>query len=397
MSAPIAVAEPGRAVTLLRPAGDGWTVAPLAPSGAWPAWRPGHAEVALSVVHGAGDGQRSAIELVDLRGNRRRSLFESPAGADAAIAPNVPHYALWSPDGARLAFVAQGRAGLTLFVSEAEGPLIADPVQTGGPIFLAWSPDGRRLAVHAGVNLSLLELAEARASRPLSAEARGFRAPAFSPDGALLAHATPDAGGEGVIVRVARTASGESAEPHRLPGGVALSFRPGARTLTAAVTTRPSSGAFDEMWALDLDASGSLEGPPRRLLRQPFVSAYWNPAGDALALVVPSSTGDGAVSLHARGADGAFLGASAPFMPSPDYRMLSGFFDQYGLSHRLWAPDGSGFLAGGRLYTDAPAAAFADGSHDAVLHWRPARGAPLEPIGEGGAGFFPPAPLEADG
>ena len=242
MSAPIAVAEPGRAVTLLRPEGGGWTVAPLAPSGAWPAWRPGHAEVALSVVHGAGDGQRSAIELVDLRGNRRRSLFESPAGAEAAIAPNVPHYALWSPDGARLAFVAQGRAGLTLFVSEAEGPLIADPVQTGGPIFLAWSPDGRRLAVHAGVNLALLELAEARASRPLSAEARGFRTPAFSPDGALLAHATPDAEGEGVIVRVAQAASGESAELHPLPGGVALSFRPGTRTLTAAVTTCPRRG-----------------------------------------------------------------------------------------------------------------------------------------------------------
>lgn len=397
MPAPIAVAEPGRAVTLLRPAGDGWTVAPLAPSGAWPAWRPGHAEVALSVVHGAGDGQRSAIELVDLRGNRRRTLFESPAGAGAVIAPNVPHYALWSPDGALLAFVAQGRAGLTLFVSEAEGPLIADPVQTGGPIFLAWSPDGRRLAVHAGVNLSLLELAEARASRPLSAEARGFRTPAFSPDGALLAYATPDEEGEGVIVRAASAASGESVALHRLPGGAALAFRPGTRTLTAAVTTRPTSGAFDELWTLDLDASGRLAEAPRRLLRHPFASVYWSPAGDALAFVVPSGTGDAAVSLHARTAEGELLGVSPPFVPSPDYRMLSGFFDQYGLSHRLWAPDGSGFLAGGRLPTDAPAAAFGDGSRDAVLNWRPARGAPLNAIGEGGAGFFAPQALAADG
>lgn len=397
MPAPIAVAEPGRAVTLLRPADGGWTVAPLAPSGSWPAWRPGHAEVALSVVHGAGDGQRSAIELVDLRGNRRRTLFESPAGAGAVIAPNVPHYALWSPDGALLAFVAQGRAGLTLFVSEAEGPLIADPVQTGGPIFLAWSPDGRRLAVHAGVNLSLLELAEARASRPLSAEARGFRTPAFSPDGALLAYATPDAEGEGVIVRAANAASGGSEALHRLPGGAALAFRPGTRTLTAAVTTRPASGAFDELWTLDLDASGKLADAPRRLLRHPFASVYWNPAGDALAFVVPSSTGDAAVSLHARTAEGALLGVSPPFVPSPDYQMLSGFFDQYGLSHRLWAPDSSGFLAGGRQLTDAPAAAFGDGSRDAVLHWRPARGAPLDAIGEGGAGFFAPQALAADG
>ena len=384
MPFPIVVAEPGRAVTLLRREDEGWRAARLARSGYWPAWRPGREQIALSVVHGEGKRQRSAVELLDLEGNYLRTLFESPAGVDAVIAPNVPHYALWSPGGDLLTLVAQGSAGLTLFVSEAEGPLIADPVQTGGPLFLAWSPDGRRLAVHAGVNLSVLELAEARASRPVSADARGFRTPAFSDDGEILAFATPNAGG--VIVHVADVAGGSSEALHELPGGVALAFRPGTRTLTVAVTTRPASGAFDELWAL---APGGGDAP-RLLLRRPFVGAFWDPAGERLALLTPSSTGDGAVSLHARTAEGAFLGASPPFAPSPDYQTLAGFFDQYARSHRLWAPDGSGFLAGGRLLTDAPAAAFSDGSHDALLHWTPERGAPLEPIGEGGIGFFPP-------
>ena len=125
-------------------------------------------------------------------------------------------------------------------------------------------------------------------------------------------------------------------------------------------------------------------------MRRPFASVFWDPAGERLAFVVPSSTGDATVSLQARAATGEFLGASAPFLPSPDYQTLAGFFDQYARSHRLWAPDGSAFLAAGRLLTDAPAAAFGDGSRDAVLRWRPERGAPVERIGEGGIGVFPP-------
>ena len=383
---PIVAAEPGKAVALLRPHEDGWRRSHIAHAGFWPSWRPGHDAIALSVVVAEGKRQRSAIEMLDLEGDHLRTLYESPLGGEAVIAPNVPHYALWSPGGDLLALVAQGSAGLTLYLSEADGPLIADPIQSGAPLFLAWSPDGRRLAVHAGVNLSVLELAEARASRPISADARGFRTPAFSDDGELLAFATPDSTGDGVVVRVA-SGSGEPSEAvHELPGGVALAFRPGTRTLTAAVTTQPASGAFDELWSFDLAAGGE----PQLLLRRPFASVFWDPAGEKLAFIVPSTTGDSTVSLHARNAAGEFLGASPPFSPSPDYQTLAGFFDQYGRSHRLWAPDGSAFLAGGRLLTDSPAAAFGDGSRDSVLRWSPERGAPFERIGEGGIGFFPP-------
>lgn len=388
MSAPIIAVEPGKAVTLLRQEEDGWRASPVARAGFWPAWRPGHDAVSVSVVVDEGKRQRSAIEMLDLQGNHLRTLYESPLGGDAVIAPNVPHYALWSPGGDRLALVAQGSAGLTLSLSEADGPLIADPIQSGAPLFLAWSPDGGRLAVHAGVNLSVLELAEARASRPISADARGFRTPAFSDDGELLAFATPDSTGDGVVVRVA-SGSGESSEAvHELPGGVALAFRPGTRTLTVAVTTRPASGAFDELWAVDLAGAGE----PEILLRRAFTSVFWDPTGEKLAFIVPSATGDGSVSLQARTAAGEFLGASAPFTPSPDYQTMAGFFDQYGRSHHLWAPDGSAFLAGGRLFTDSPAVAFSDGSHDALLSWRPERGAPIERIGQAGIGFFPPPP-----
>ncbi len=235
----------------------------------------------------------------------------------------------------------------------------------------------------------MLELAEARASRPISADARGFRTPAFSDDGELLAFATPDRDGEGVIVRVARGAGEGSEAVHGFPGGVALAFQPGTRTLTVAVTTSPASGAFDELWTVDLAESGA--GDPTLLLERPFARVLWDPTGEKMAFIVPSSTGDSSVSLHARAASGEFLGATAPFLPSSMYQTIAGFFDQYARSHPLWAPDGSAFLAGGRLLNDAPAAAFRDGPHDAVLCWRPERGAAIEPIASGSVGFFQPS------
>tara|TARA_B100001123_G_scaffold367889_1_gene428476 strand:- start:5157 stop:6332 length:1176 start_codon:yes stop_codon:yes gene_type:complete len=388
--APIVAAEPGKAVVLLRSNEEGWARSTLARAGFWPTWRPGHEAIGVSVVVDEGKKQRSSVEMLDLEGNHLRTLFESPIGGDAVIAQNVPHYVVWSPDGTQVAVVAQGSAGLTLFLSEAEGPLIADPIQTGAPLFLAWSPDGGRLAVHAGVNLSVLELAEARASRPISADARGFRTPVFSDDGKLLAFATPGATGEGVVVRVVRGLGEENEPAHELPGGVALGFRPGSYILTIAVTTSPASGAFDELWTIDLSTN---DGEPTLLVRRPFTSFFWDPTGEKLAFVVPSTTGDGMVSLQARSAQGEFMGASPPFLPSIDYQTMAGFFDQYGTSHHLWSPDGSVFLAAGRLLTDSPAVSFGDGSRDSLFGWNPRRGAPLEHITEGGIGFFPPVAL----
>ena len=136
-----------------------------------------------------------------------------------------------------------------------------------------------------------------------------------------------------MIVRVASTGNAGEAV-HELPGGVALAFRPGTRTLTVAVTTHPASGAFDELWAIDLAAGGDAQLLPAPSLRQRLLGSFRREARLRRSLQHGRQL---RFPARARG-HREFLGASPPFAPSPDYQTLAGFFDQYGQSHRLWAP-----------------------------------------------------------
>ena len=171
----------------------------------------------------------------------------------------------------------------------------------------------------------------------------------------------------------------------RVAGGVALGFRPGSGELTIAVSRAPESGVFDSL--LLRDPRSNVQ---RRLWRGPFVAFWWSPPGDRLAVVVPTQSGDGRYQLHIAGPEGDVLASAEPIVPSQDLRTVLSFFDQYGLSHRLWAPDGSAFLLAGRLVSDGVASSFGDPPGDAVFYWNALRGAPLERVGGGMAAFFPP-------
>jgi hypothetical protein len=71
-------------------------------------------------------------------------------------------------------------------------------------------------------------------------------------------------------------------------------------------------------------------------------------------------------------------------------RTTLAFFDQYGLSHRPWSPDGSAFLLCGRIAGDGTSWSFSDRQNDYVLLWEPAVRAPLEVVATGEVAFFSP-------
>lgn len=67
------------------------------------------------------------------------------------------------------------------------------------------------------------------------------------------------------------------------------------------------------------------------------------------------------------------------------------FWDQYALSHPLWAPDGSVLAVTGRLPTDGVSASFGDPVGNYVYIWRPERGQPMQRLTPGELAFFPPS------
>jgi hypothetical protein len=389
---PLVICERDGGVALFRPEVRGWQRSLIVASGRWPTWNPTRDVIAVSVLDTSGPALRSSIELVDLDGRPVRTLYGSPSGVAPVIAPRVPHYALWSPEGDVVSYVARSSYGLTLFLADVGGALVADPIINGAPIFISWCNDNNFLAVHAGTELAVVETQGSRTTAEVAARSVGFRTPAFSDDADVLAYAVPAE--PGVAVMRAHFQGTGSREVKRFPGGVALAFRPGTRELSVAVTKRPETGAFEELWSLDLNQ----EPPPARLIaRGPFVAYWWAPTGDKIAVVAPTQSGDGRYAVRAIGADGSLVAAAEGIVPSRDFRAVLGFFDQYGRSHHLWAPDGRTFLLAGRLAGDGVSTSFGEPVGDMIFRWRVEPRSPLEPIAAGEIGFFPPSRLGVRG
>ena len=338
------------------------------------------------MVRPEGDDIRSTIELLALDGSHLRTLHQTAKGIGPVIAPRIPHYGAWSPHGDVLSYVAQSSYGLTLFLSDVAGAFVSDPVINGAPIFFSWCPDNNFLGVHAGDELAVVEVQGSRNTASVAPHAVGFRTPAFSDDGNVMAYAVPSE--PGVAVMRAHFQGTGGREVHRLPGGVALGFRPGTLQLTVALTLDPASGLFDELWSLDLSQEPAAVV---RLTHGPFVAFFWAPAGDRLAMVVPAQTGDGRFSARVLDPAGRPLGASEAIVPSQDFRTVLGFFDQFSKSHHLWSPNGQAFLMAGRLAGgDMVSQAFGDPVGDFVLLWHAERGGSIEAVAPGDIGFFPP-------
>lgn len=388
-SFPIAVAlAAGPVMLVTRSEDDAWRTVEVAPHGWWPSWS-ASGELALSHVGAGPDGSEAILEVVDTADATFTPTLISRESPAALIAPRTAHYMLWREDGNQLCYVAPFDGGLALFCAAPGGVDSPRRLLSGAPLFPAWQPARPQLAVHHGSTLSFLETATGGATS-VSERAAGFRTPAWRDDGGWLAFAEPADGGVEVAIVDADGSGRERVV--RVNGGVALAFRPGSRELSIAVSRSPESGVFDELLLTD-----PRSGARKRIWRGPFVAFWWSPLGASLALVIPTQSGDGRHQVHILAPDGAVVASAEPFVPSQDMRTVLAFFDQYGLSHRLWAPDGSAFLLAGRLVSDGIASSFGDPPGDCVYLWSAQRGAPLERVGGGIAAYFPPPPSAANG
>ena len=382
--APLAIVQKSNALVIAT-VDDGREPTTLVPEGRWPAWRPGHPQLAVSILH-MGDPVSSSVKLVSIDGTEPLELFRSQPGVMPVIAPRLPHYLLWSPQGERLAIVAQGEFGLQLEVVVPGPPFRRDVLDFGAPIFSRWTPDGTAIVSHIGEALAVFSFTPGLPVSRVTIEekALGFRTPAVTHDGSLVVFGT--AGSDGTTVVAYSTVTQERIELGTFEGGVALASLPGG-LISVAVVRQPESGVFDSLWLIDPASPADRS----RVARGPFACALWSPDGERVALLVPSHFGDGRYSFHIRNREGRFLAASEPFVPAQDLRAMLAFWDQYALSHPLWSPDASLLAVTGRLPTDAVSASFGDPAGDYVYIWKPERGEPLRLLAPGELAFFPPA------
>ena len=118
---------------------------------AWPAWSPDGSHLAVSRVVNEGTSRDGVdLRVIDLSTTRESVVYANPPGHIGFVAQRAPHYPYWAPDSRRIAFLASGASGLTLYTADAERENSAKEVASGAPLYFAWSPGRKRRPARPG-------------------------------------------------------------------------------------------------------------------------------------------------------------------------------------------------------------------------------------------------------
>ena len=230
-------------------------------------------------------------------------------------------------------------------------------------MYWTWA-DPDRLLVHSGGEGLAGFFGEVRAdgvaTEPTAILPGGFRVPAVSSDGRFRAYVTPGDGTTQPIVVETR----ERTDPHTLDvfGTAAIAFGPGSDQLSIVAAAEPRPETSVPVGPLRLmDASS---GQVRTLLGGTVIGSFWAPDGKTIAAIEVPAPGDDNVASADLGVlvsnrspqttalAGTKLRISFVNVESGAIRshwsfalsdlfidQILPYFDQYGLSHRVWSPD----------------------------------------------------------
>jgi TolB protein len=307
-----------------------------------PSWAPDGKRLCVSVLYPVGPNQPGAtLVLVELNGEQPRTLYAGVPGLGGTIAPGLPHYANWSPDGTRIALLTHMPAGLTLFLLGVEPAVESAVVISGAPLFTAWSPDGQTLLVHRGSDLLRMNVGTAPELESITGNMRAFQMPAWSPAGDRFA----------IIRRRGGIASlnlmdlqGRDVGVHGVPGRFgALAWSPTGDRLAFAALESDRPMRYRGLW---LDA---LDGSDARMPFDEILTAYfWARDGRRLAFLTPSFS-HRRLNWNVFGLEDRHVMRFASFYPAPEFSVILNFFEQYAVSHRFWSPSGDALVLNGSI------------------------------------------------
>jgi Tol biopolymer transport system component len=306
----------------------------------WPTWAPGGARMALSQVTLAGESPGVFLTVLDLFTGEFQRIHQNHDDSSPVIAQNVPHYACWSPDGARLAFIASTPEGLGLFVHTLGGETTL--VMNQGPLFLRWTDDSQGLFIHSRERLLYAREPFTDPPKTIAPMDPSFRNPDVSYDGRRVAFITSVGQGPALILGdVAGPGPFQALSP--VGGNSAILFSPTGDTIAVAEAPAAEATLYARLRLVAPDTTS------RVLIDEPLLAFFWSPDGNKIAYFSLNAVHQ-ELTLKVLDVVAGEPRPLARFAPSVEFLAMLGFFDQYAHSHRIWSPDSTRLVFCGALH-----------------------------------------------
>ena len=306
----------------------------------WPAWSPDGGAVAFSGYDGAALGVYVTGPDTPCPG---LIYFNEPGSGEIARA--TPHYCSWSPDGSRLAFVAQTSRGLTLFAWDRGGIGAASPrvALDGGPMHFAWSPDSARIYAHSFLEHYLVDVSGETATQKFPGRGTQYMSPSWGRESDGIAFFLDGEHGKQRLLAI-NLKDSSARMLTEFYGLAAVAWRPGYAQLGMVRETIRNTGFYSGLWLVDYETREEVQ-----LSDDPALAFYWSPDGSKAAYVTYSDGAEGSLRFCVVEVESGRKTYLADFVPSQEQLIHFMFFDQYAQSHPVWSPDSNSILVCGQL------------------------------------------------
>ena len=309
---------------------------------AWPTWSPDGKELMYSAYPAAGSNGHGAFRVISRPPDKpATAIYANEPGTDA-IAQHTPHYLMWSPDGSKVAFIAQTlSSGMSLMMADADGATPPVRLLDGAPLYFCWSLDSQYILAHARELHYLIKVSEPDPAQVPMAST-GYQAPSVSQlDGRIAMCGELSETEQAIVIA---TIQGGAEVVSEVEGSLGFSWRPGRAQLGVVSGLNRGSGYYDRLTLLDVNSTAE-----RVLLEEPMLCFFWSPDGSKIAYITPSENAQGSVCWGVLDLETDEVRYLSDFTPSHQQLTMFMFFDQYSQSHRLWSPDSRQLLFSGAL------------------------------------------------
>lgn len=340
----------------------------------WPTWSHDRRRIACFFVTKS-DGTDSALMVHDASGVYAVEV--------ANLGKRLPIYLSWSPDDTRLAVLTQHDGGLSLGVCGTTDVGVPRDLAHGSPLFVTWA----RPVAGGGTRLLAFTGAAVQPSRMLSIDPADPTVPVVLP-GVPRNFCAPlalgdhwwyvvEQGDRSAVVRVHRL-TGEVQPVSSVDGLVAIVPSPTGRFVACARATDGDGSPYRGLHLID-----AVSGARHDIIAPSCLAFLWSPDEQALILAVVDTARNRLNWFRVPVAGGA-PERLASLQPTRELVFYLRFFEQYAWSHPIVHPDGSHLIVAGGVPGDESPGDLPE------LYRLPLNGDPLQALGPGVFGVFPP-------